>query len=201
MPRIEFWISVGSTYSYLSVARLAQVAADQGVSFTWHPFSVREIMVEMQNVPFVGKPVKAAYMWRDIGRRAKLYGLHPRLPAPYPLEQFDRANRVAVLAAEEGWCGDYVTAAYRAWFEEGLAAGTDANLARALAAAGQSVDRVLQAAGGEAISARYAARTQEARDRGIFGAPSFVCEDGELFWGDDRLEEAVAWAQALERAG
>ncbi|MGR3320742.1 MAG: 2-hydroxychromene-2-carboxylate isomerase [Pseudooceanicola sp.] len=196
MPVIEVWISVGSTYSYLTVSRLAAVERETGVSFTWHPFSVREIMLEMDNIPFATKPVKAAYMWRDIERRAKRFGLAPVLPAPYPLEAFDRANRVAVLAAQEGWCGDYLRAAYRAWFESGLPAGGEANLAVALGACGQDPARVVDAAEGEEIGAAYKAATQAARDRGIFGAPSFVCADGELFWGDDRLEEAVDWARA-----
>ena len=66
MKPLEFWFSVGSTYSYLTVMRISDLAQAQGVTLDWRPFNVREIMVEMQNVPFATKPVKAAYMWRDI---------------------------------------------------------------------------------------------------------------------------------------
>ncbi|WP_238367648.1 2-hydroxychromene-2-carboxylate isomerase [Mesobacterium pallidum] len=197
MQPIEFWISVGSTYSYLTIARLDAVQRDTGAEVIFRPFSVREIMIEMDNVPFARKPVKAAYMWRDIERRAKGYGLAPKLPASYPLAQFDLANRVAVLAAREGWIADYLKATYAAWFEQGQPAGEPENLAASLAAAGQSMDRILAEAESDEIGAAYAAATQEARDRGIFGAPSFVCADGELFWGDDRFEEAIAWQKAL----
>jgi 2-hydroxychromene-2-carboxylate isomerase len=80
---IDFWVSIGSTYSYLSVMRLHAVAGESGVAFRWRPFSVRAIMIEQKNIPFVGKPVKLAYMWRDIERRARARGLEPRLPAPW----------------------------------------------------------------------------------------------------------------------
>ena len=70
MPRpIDFWFSVGSTYAFLSVMRLDSVEREHGVSLTWKPFSVRVIMVEQNNIPFRGKLVKTAYMWRDIARR------------------------------------------------------------------------------------------------------------------------------------
>lgn len=98
MKKPEFWFSVGSTYGYLTVARLPKIEAAEGISFDWRPFNVREIMIEMDNVPFAKKPVKATYMWRDIERRSVMYGLHPTLPAPYPIQEFDLANRIAVLA-------------------------------------------------------------------------------------------------------
>ena len=90
MPRndeIEFWFSVGSTYTYLTVSRLGQVEAASGVRFRWRPFSVLSIMREMNNIPFSTKPVKAAYMWRDIERRASFHGLSIGLPVPFPLKR------------------------------------------------------------------------------------------------------------------
>src|SRR5262245_28137473 len=116
---IDFWFSVGSTYTYLTVSRLKQIEAASGVCFRWRPFNVLSIMREMNNIPFSPKPTKAAYMWRDIERRASLYGLSIRLPVPFPLKDFDLANRIAVLGATEGWCSDYVRATYRRWFLDG----------------------------------------------------------------------------------
>ena len=104
---IDFGFSVGSTYPYLAVMRLAEVERASGITFRWRPFSVRQIMLEMDNIPFRTKPVKAAYMWPDIERRAALCGLPAQVPAPYPLIKMDVANRVAVLAAAEGWLADY----------------------------------------------------------------------------------------------
>jgi len=189
---IDFWFSVGSTYTYLTVMRLAQVERDTGIAFNWRPFSVRKIMVEMDNVPFSTKPVKQAYMWRDIERRAAVYGLPVKVPAPYPLEEFDLANKVAVLGAAEGWCPDYVRASYKRWFQEGLPAGSEPNLSQSLDEIGQDAERVRRAALGDDIKQAYFAATDEARSLSVFGAPTFVV-DGEVFWGDDRLEDAVNW--------
>lgn len=190
--QIQFWFSIGSTYTYLTVARLPRVEAETGLSFEWRPFSVRAIMVEQNNVPFRGKPIKSNYMWRDIERRAGTYGLPVKVPAPYPLKEFDLANRVAVLGVQEGWCAEYVQAAYRRWFVDGLEAGSEPNLAESIREAEQDPVRVIAAANSEVVRSAYEAATDEARDLNIFGSPTFNV-GGEVFWGDDRLEDAVAW--------
>jgi 2-hydroxychromene-2-carboxylate isomerase len=200
MARIEFWFSIGSTYTYLTVMRLDAVAQQAGVAFDWRPFSVRAIMREMDNIPFANKPVKAAYMWRDIERRAASRGLAPRLPAPYPLREFDLANRVALVGCAEGWGPAYVTEAYRRWFESGEEPGLEPGLGAAIRAAGEDPARVIALAEDAATGAAYERATAAARERGIFGAPSFVVGD-ELFWGDDRLEDAVDRARTRETPG
>jgi 2-hydroxychromene-2-carboxylate isomerase len=192
---IDFWFSVGSTYTYLSVMRLAQVERQSGVAFRWRPFSVRQIMIEMDNIPFRTKPVKAAYMWRDIERRAAMYGLPARVPAPYPLAQWDTANRVAVLGAAEGWVADYARATYRRWFADGFEPGSEPNLGESLREIGQDPGRVLSEAASAAIGEAYEAATAAARGLGIFGSPSFAV-GREIFWGDDRLEDALEWHRA-----
>jgi 2-hydroxychromene-2-carboxylate isomerase len=192
--RIDFWFSIGSTYTFLSVMRASRLADQSGVALNWRPFSVRALMIEQNNIPFRDKPLKAAYMWRDIERRAAKYGLEAAIPAPYPLTQWDLANKIAVLAAREGWCEAYVTETYRRWFQQGQEPALQPNLDQTLRAAGQDPDRILVEAGSDEIAAAYQSATDEARSLGLFGAPSFVV-GGEVFWGDDRLEDAIAWAQ------
>jgi 2-hydroxychromene-2-carboxylate isomerase len=192
MAAVDFWFSIGSTYSYLTVMRLPAIEREHGVSFRWRPFNVRAVMLEMNNIPFANKPVKAAYMWRDVARRAARYGLSPKLPAPYPLAELERANRVAVIAAREGWCADYVRASYRRWFEEGHPAGSEPNLSDSLREAGQNPEEVLSRADSSEGVEGLLTATAEAQALGIFGSPSFVV-DRELFWGDDRLEDALEW--------
>ena len=194
MKPIDFWFSIGSTYSYLTVMRLDAVAKREGIEFVWRPFNVREIMIEQNNIPFTNKPVKSAYMWRDIERRASLYDLPIAVPAPYPLKQLPLANQVAVLGMEEGWGRDYIKEAYRLWFQEGLPAGEEPNLTRSIKAAGQDPAKVLSRAGETDIERELARLTDAARKAGVFGSPSFVVA-GELFWGDDRLDDAIAWAR------
>lgn len=197
MTSVDFWFSIGSTYSFLSVMRLRGVTERTGVRFRWRPFNVRAIMIEMDNIPFARKPAKAAYMWRDVERRAGLYGLAARFPAPYPLTELEQANRVAVIGASEGWCAAYTIAAYRRWFVEGEPAGSEPNLSASIAEAGQDPARVLKLANSSAGIDGLAEATEDAKDFGIFGSPSFVV-DGELFWGDDRLDDAIAWRHRLD---
>jgi 2-hydroxychromene-2-carboxylate isomerase len=189
---IDFWFSTGSTYTYLTVSRLPSFAAAHGVRFNWRPFSVRAIMREQNNIPFAGKPVKTAYMWRDIERRAAMYGLSAKVPVPYPLKEFDLTHRLAILGLAEGWGIPYLQASYRRWFVDGQEPGLEPNLSQSLAEAGQHAARCVERAGGADVAALYDAATAEAKALGVFGSPTFAV-DGELFWGDDRLDDALKW--------
>lgn len=191
---IDFWFSIGSTYTYLTVMRLSTLCEKEGVEVRWRPFSVRTLMIEQANIPFRDKPVKAAYMWRDIERRAADRGYPAKIPAPYPLSEWDKVNRTAVLAAEEGWCPAFTVEIYRRWFQLGEEPGIEPRFSDALTAVGQDSARVVAAAATEAVGESYLAATDAARSLGLFGSPSFVVS-GELFWGDDRLEDAIAWAK------
>ncbi len=194
MPAFDFWYSIGSTYSYLTVMRLADTAKQAGVTVRWRPFNVRHVMVEQKNIPFTNKPVKTAYMWRDIERRAAGYGLQPKIPAPYPLPELVFANQVAILGCQEGWGEAYTTQTYRQWFEKGLRPGEKPNLSTSLAAIGQDAERVIEQANSDRIVQALADETEQAMALGVFGAPSFVVGT-EVFWGDDRLDDAIAWAK------
>ncbi|MGK7870955.1 2-hydroxychromene-2-carboxylate isomerase [Falsiroseomonas sp. E2-1-a20] len=189
---IDFWFAVGSTYTYLSVMRVPEIERDSGIAFRWRPFSVRRIMREMDNRHLQGKPKKYAYMWRDIARRAEMYGLPVNVPVPHPLQEFDIANRVAVLGAQEDWCAAYVGATYRRWFVDGQEPGSEPYLSESLREVGQDPARVLPLATGDEIGRLYEAATDEARTLGVFGSPTFAVGQ-ELFRGDDRLEHAVMW--------
>jgi len=189
---LDFWFSIGSTYSYLTVMRVDEVASRHGVAVEWRPFNIRTITREMNNSPFSGKPVKAAYMWRDIHRRAAKYGLQANLPAPYPISEFDLANHVAIVGRSEGWLSSYARETYRRWMVEGQPAESEPNLSSSLAAIGQDPARVIAKANAEHTAGELAKATDDVRRLGIFGAPSFAAR-GEIFWGDDRLEDAIEW--------
>ncbi|MBK9360472.1 MAG: 2-hydroxychromene-2-carboxylate isomerase [Rubrivivax sp.] len=194
-PTLEFFFFIGSTYSHLSVHRAEALAREAGVALVWRPFSVRTLMREQNNIPFAGKPVKTAYMWRDLERRARRFGVPFDGIAPYPIDADERANRVATLAAMQGWCPDFTRAAYRAWFLDKQDPGRPEVLARILAGLGRDAAACLEAADGDAVRADYARQTDRARALGLFGSPSFV-HGSEVFWGDDRLDDAIAWALA-----
>lgn len=191
VKQIDFWFTMGSTYTYLSVMRLAECERSTGISFRWRPFHLLLILQEMNHVPFADKPAKLAYMWRDIERRAALHGIRVRVPAPYPAKQSIRANLVALVGMREGWGPDFVREAYRRWFQLGQETGSEPNVSDSLREIGQDPDRVLKVAESEATDAALRAETSEARTLGIFGSPTFIV-GRELFWGDDRLEDAIA---------
>lgn len=195
MTTIDFWYSIGSTYSYLTVMRLPAVAQATGATFRWRPFNVRHVMVTQNNIPFKDKPEKTAYMWRDIQRRAGGYGLTPAIPAPYPLPGLVLANQVAVLGAQEGWAEAYTRATYRRWFDLGQPASEDPNLTASLTEIGQDPARVLEVARSDRIITALAEATETAMALGIFGSPTFAV-GAELFWGDDRLDDALRWARS-----
>jgi 2-hydroxychromene-2-carboxylate isomerase len=191
---IDFWFSIGSLYTYLSVMRLDRIEELSDVAFRWRPFSVKAIMTEMDNSPS-RQPAKLAYAWRDLERRA--HGQlcdFPKRP-PYPLKDFDLANRIAIVGAAEGWCPEYVRATYSRWFGLGEPSGSEPNASASLKEIGQDPARVLPLAQSEETGRAYDAATAEAKSLGIFGAPTFVTR-GEIFWGDDRLEDAVRWHKA-----
>jgi 2-hydroxychromene-2-carboxylate isomerase len=192
--QIDFWFTMGSTYSFLSVMRLAELERSTGKSFRWRPFHLLIILQEMKHIPFADKPTKSAYMWRDIERRAGMYGIPVKLPAPYPAKQSVMANLVAIVGMREGWGSDYVRAAYRRWFQLGQETGSGPNVSESLRDVGQDPERVLALANSEDTKAALNAETNAARELGIFGSPTFTV-GRELFWGDDRLEDAISWCR------
>jgi 2-hydroxychromene-2-carboxylate isomerase len=192
---LEFFFFVGSTYSYLSVSRAAELARAQRVELIWHPFSVRTLMREQNNSPFVGKPFKLRYMWRDIERRAARFGVPFTGVPPYPIDPDELANRVATLAAMQGWCPVFVQAAYDAWYLRKQDPGSPEPLRAILTGLGKDAEACIAQANAPEVRDEYLSQTGRARELGIFGSPTFV-HDTEIFWGDDRLEDALAWAVA-----
>ena len=190
--QIDFWFTMGSTYSYLSVMRLADIESVHGVRFRWRPFQLLLILQEMKHVPFADKPAKARYMWRDIERRAAMYGLPVKLPAPYPAKQSITANLIATVGMREDWGPDFVRAAYRRWMQQGEETGSEPNVSSSLRDIGQEPGHVLTLANAQATKDLLFNETDTARQLGIFGSPTFVV-GRELFWGDDRVGDAVSW--------
>ncbi len=193
---LDFWFTMGSTYTYLSVARLDGVAKAAGVPVRYRPFKNVQALTGATGVPFREGTAKMRYMWRDIERRAAEHGLPIRLPVPYPAPDTPRANRVMLVGLRGGWGPAYVRAAYRLWFEHGLGNGGDENLRASLAECGQGehIDRILNLADGEDVGRALDRATDEARALGVFGSPTFAVGT-ELFWGDDHLEDAIRWAR------
>jgi 2-hydroxychromene-2-carboxylate isomerase len=193
--QIDFWFTMGSTYSYLSVMRLPELERTSGIRFNWRPFHLLVILQEMKHIPFADKPTKSAYMWRDIERRAAMYGIPASLPAPYPAKQSILANLVATVGMRHGWGVDFVRAAYRRWLQLGQETGAEPNVSESLRDIGQEPQAVLAMANAPETKDRLMAEISVARGLGIFGSPTFAV-GRELFWGDDRLDDAISWCRS-----
>ena len=195
MKDIDFYFSIGSTYTYLSVTRIIDVEKKHQIRFNWKPFSVRAIMKEMNNIPFPKDKInKVNYMWRDIERRAESYGFFAKTPVPYPLSEFDLANQIAILGLDKGWGTDYIRLTYKKWFQEGKEPAIDPSISEICKELGLNKNEIVSEAKSEIFEKKYISNTDSARENKVFGSPSFIVEN-EIFWGDDRMEDAIKWAK------
>ena len=195
MKDIDFYFSIGSTYTYLSVTRILNVEKKNQVKFNWKPFSVRMIMKEMNNIPFPKDKInKVNYMWRDIERRAEGYKFFAKTPVPYPLSEFDLANQIAILGLKMGWGVDYVRLTYKKWFQEGKEPAVEPSISEICKELGLNKDEIIIESKTKEIKDEYFLNTDAARENKVFGSPSFIV-DNELFWGDDRMEDAIEWSK------
>jgi 2-hydroxychromene-2-carboxylate isomerase len=204
-PDLQFWFEFASTYSYLSVARIEDEAAGAGVSVRWEPFLLGPIFAEQgwEDSPFNVYPAKGRYMWRDLERLCAKYGIPFAKPSRFPRNGL-LAARVACLAraTSEHWLPDFVQAVFRANFAEDREIGDAAEVRSILVSLGQPGARIVEQAQALDNKQRLREQTRRAVKIGIFGAPSFVVGE-ELFWGNDRLEDALSWASCRvgEHAG
>jgi len=198
VKNIDFYFSIGSTYTYLSVTRMLDVEKKHQVKFNWLPFSVRSIMKEMNNIPFPKEKMnKVNYMWRDIERRAEGYGFFAKTPVPYPLTEFDLANKLAILGLKEGWGVDYIRLTYKRWFQEGKEPATEPNISEIFKEIKIDKEKAIIDANSSEIEKQYLKNTESARENKVFGSPSFIV-NSEIFWGDDRMEDAIKWSKKNE---
>ncbi len=201
MTEIAFWYDFASTYSYLSAMRIEALAAEAGVEVGYMPFLLGPIFKQqgLNTSPFVANPAKGGYMVRDIERIAEARGIPFRMPASFPANSLTAA-RIAIVGEGEGWVGPFTRAVFEAEFARSEDIASRDVLSRILAELGQDPARVLAAAETPETKNWLRHRTEWAAKTGIFGAPSFVTSpDGEFFWGDDRLEQAIAWAKNAAR--
>jgi 2-hydroxychromene-2-carboxylate isomerase len=194
-PKLEFWYELASTYSYLSAMRIEPLAVAAGVEIVWRPFLLGPIFKAQgwNTSPFNIYPAKGRYMVRDIERTAGQRGLAFRMPEPFPANSL-KATRLAMLGGVEGWVPKFTRAVFLAEFAERRQIGDHAVLAQILEDLQLDPARLLARIEGPDVKAGLKARTAEALRCGIFGAPSFISADAELFWGDDRIEAALSWA-------
>lgn len=198
MKAIEFWFEFASTYSYPAAMRIESMALERGVTLIWRPFLLGPIFSAQgwKDSPFNIYPAKGRYMWRDLERICNAQGLPLRHPSSFPRNAV-LAARVAVRFAEAPWLPSFVRAVYSANFADDKDISLSETVSRCLTSVGQDAASILKESQSPEAKDLLRRQTEAAASQGIFGAPSFVVGN-ELFWGNDRLTQALEWAS--ERA-
>jgi 2-hydroxychromene-2-carboxylate isomerase len=200
---LEFWFDFASTYSYLASQRIERVAAARGAAVDWRPFLLGPLFQRQgwNDSHYNLNPVRGRYMWRDIERQCARDGVPFRKPSVFPRRSI-LAARVGCVGHGQAWLAAFAAAVFRANFAEDRDIEDRDLLAGLLRQTGAASDDVaaralLDRAVEQETKDLLRAETERAWSRGMFGAPTFVAH-GEIFWGNDRLEEALDW---LERPG
>lgn len=199
-PRIELWFEFASTYSYPAAMRAERVAAEHGCEVVFEPFLLGPIFRAQgwNDSPFNLYPVKGRYMWRDLARICDERGIPFRRPSQFPRNGL-LAARVACAAQGERFLPAFVRNVYGANFAHDRDISEPSVVSECLEGLVSDPGRWLQQAETPETKARLRANTERAAALGLFGAPSFVVGD-ELFWGNDRLEQALRWARTRQAA-
>jgi 2-hydroxychromene-2-carboxylate isomerase len=189
----QFWFDFASTYSYPAAMRIESVALSHLVDVEWNAFLLGPVFKAQgwNDSPFNIYPVKGKYMWRDLERICDSLSIPFRRPSMFPRNGL-LAARIATRFKSSSWIPDFVRAVYHANFADDLDIGESAVVADCLVQIGLDGNEILGSA--KSVESKSLLRLQNdaAAQLNIFGAPSFVA-NGELFWGNDRLEQAFQW--------
>ena len=193
---LQFWFDFASTYSYPAAMRIEQLARERGVPVSWNAFLLSRMFRAQgwNDSPFNLYPVKGRYMWRDLERICEAQHLPFRRPSQFPRNGL-LAARIACRFSKETWTPAFVRAVYHANFAENQNIADRPVIADCLRSVNQDAETVLNTAGSAETKTMLREQTERAVDLGIFGAPSFITGQ-ELFWGNDRLEQALMWYQS-----
>ena len=196
---LEFWFEFASPYSYVAAMRIQQLCDGATVPIAWKPFMLGPIF-EMQgwgDSHFNLNPLRGAYMWRDLERLTEKFGLPWRKPSAFPRSSA-LASKIACAFEAKPWCADFIRQVFVANFGEDRDISTPEVVGEILAGSGQDPHAVIDEATSPDHRGLLRANTERAIELGIFGAPNCVVA-GELFWGEEALEDAIVWARTSAR--
>jgi 2-hydroxychromene-2-carboxylate isomerase len=198
MREIEFWFEFGSNYSYLSVMRIEAAAARFDLTVRWKPFLLGPIFRSLgwSTSPFVLQQAKGDYVWKDMARQCRKHGLLWQRPTVFPRSGL-LPLRVALVGAEQPWMGAYCRRIMSLNFAADREIDDPQLVAEVLTQLGLPAHGLLDEAQSDANKLKLRQQTEAAQARGIFGAPTFFVGD-EMFWGDDRLDDALAFCMASQ---
>jgi 2-hydroxychromene-2-carboxylate isomerase len=193
-PYIEMWFDFASPYSFLAIERVEAIAAAAAVRVVYRPFLLGPIFKARgwDNSPFRIFPDKGEYMMREVARLAEKYGVRYRRPTEFPRTSV-LAARVALVGLEHAWGKEFCLGMFRANFVADLDIQDDGVVREQLLGLGQDPDGILAQARSDAGKQALRVQVERAQALGVFGAPTMFAGT-EMFWGNDRVEDAVEWA-------
>jgi 2-hydroxychromene-2-carboxylate isomerase len=201
MTRPTFYFDLGSPYAYLAAERLdgerlasERVAGVLPEPVTWQPVSLGALFKLVGRSSWsLGDPARRRAGIAEVERRAELYGLPPvRWPEPWP-SNYLFAMRACTYAFQVGVGREFALQAFRASFRHGRDLGVPEHVLALAREVGLEPRAVREATEDPAVKLELRAATEAAHGIGVFGVPTFAVGE-ELFWGEDRLEDAVAAA-------
>jgi 2-hydroxychromene-2-carboxylate isomerase len=192
---LELFYEFGSQYSYLAVMLAEAAAKERGLSIVYRPFLLGPIFAAQgyQQPPFVQFATKGAYVWRDLERLCEELGLPWHKPTVFPRKGV-LAARIALIGVDEDWGAEFSRRVFQLNFVHDQDIEHEPALRYILSELGLSADDVIARALSADNRARLKTQTDRAQALGIFGAPTFVV-GRELFWGQDRMRQALEWAK------
>jgi len=186
--KIEFWFDFGSPASYLAWVQLPKIAAARGATIDWRPMLLGGVFQAASNRSPVEIPAKGKWMLEDLPRWAQRYGAPYRRNPHFPINTLSlMRGAVGMQMKGESEFLRYVDAIYPAMWEKERNMGDPAVVAAVLAEAGFDPAAFQAMVADPAVKDKLKAVTQEAVERGVFGAPTFFV-DGHMYWGQDRLD-------------
>ena len=197
--QIDLYFDFSSPYSYLAVARIDKMAAAHGIKVRLVPVVLGAIFNRLgwQSSPFLAQPRKLAYMWQDVKRQANKYSLEFEEPTQFPIGSILPA-RIATAFSDAPWLHDFCLEVFKAYFARNKDISTTDTIERILKQMDLDPQEILPRASSQETKDRLKLITEQADSLQIFGAPTFIVHD-QLFWGDDRLEDAIKFCFGGEK--
>ncbi|MFO0650045.1 MAG: 2-hydroxychromene-2-carboxylate isomerase [Polyangiales bacterium] len=186
-PSIDFWFDYTCPYAYLGSTQVEALALRTGRALAWKPMllgGVFKANATPQRLFETLSPPKAAHNANDLARQAERYGVALRMPSGHPFRSVEALR--ATLAT--GCDPRVIHGFFRAYWVEGRPISEVDVMRDVLNAAGHDADAVLSRIGDEGIKNELRARTDEAIALGVFGAPAYLVDGVDLYWGQDRAE-------------
>jgi 2-hydroxychromene-2-carboxylate isomerase len=193
--RAVFYFDLGSPYAYLAAERISGLFTEAELEQPeWQPVLLGGLFRTFDRDSWANGAGRAEGM-AEVERRASAYGLPPIVwPNPWPGNTLV-AMRVAIFAKQTGRTVSYALAAFRQAFAAGRDLSEPDNVMIAAAACELHPRALLKAVETQAVKGALREATDRAAELGVFGVPTVVVGE-QVFWGDDRLEEAVEAARA-----